>query len=434
MKKLLGAVAVLALAACSPSNGSGGGGGGVATGGGTASGGGGAGTGGGGGSGGGGTFGDGGTVTWYRDVLPITQVKCQGCHQAGGIAPFSMETYATASPMALAMAADAVSGRMPPWMPAASCGMSYVDDRRLSQAQIDTFNAWAAQGAPEGNPADAPPPIDGGVGQLGWVDQTVMPVNPYTPSASLTDDYHCSVIDPQLSAAKDVVGYQVLPQVRAEVHHVILYAVDRTAAQAKDVNGQGWTCFGGSGLSNEIFVGGWAPGSGAVEFPDGTGIEIPSSDVFVMQVHYNTANGVRQPDQTSMQLQYAKTAVKKAVVAPIVDSSFSVPPMAMNFTPSYEPVTQANSYGLPIKVWGLFPHMHTHGKHITVTGPSGCLIDIPAWDFHWQQQYFFTQPITVNNGESVGLTCTWDNPTSSPLTWGEGTADEMCLSFMYMTL
>jgi hypothetical protein len=34
----------------------------------------------------------------------------------------------------------------------------------------------------------------------------------------------------------------------------------------------------------------------------------------------------------------------------------------------------------------------------------------------------------------ITLTCTWDNPTSSPVRWGESTTDEMCLNYFYYTV
>jgi mono/diheme cytochrome c family protein len=376
-------------------------------------------------------------VTWYRDVQPLTQEHCQSCHTAGGIGPFSMESYAQAKPMAAAMAADVASGKMPPWKPDPACGMQYLGDKRLSAEQVDVIERWSEQGALEGDAKDAPAPVSTSTGALQWVDQTVTPAQAYTPDMTLgPDDYHCSLIDPQLMSDRFVVGIQMLPGVRAEVHHVILYAVDRAKALAKDANGTGWTCFGGPGVDEDhaVFISGWAPGSGAVEFPSGTGINVPASDVFVMQVHYNFANGVDMPDQTQVQLQYANRTVTSAIVAPLVDQHFVVPPMTNGYTPANEPITFDNSFGVPVKIWGVFPHMHTHGSHIKVEGPNGCMVDIPQWDFHWQQQYFFRGAVTVNDGQSVSLTCTWNNTTTSELRWGEGTADEMCLAFLYLTL
>ena len=72
---------------------------------------------------------------------------------------------------------------------------------------------------------------------------------------------------------------------------------------------------------------------------------------------------------------------------------------------------------------------------VSIKGPSdACLVDIPKWDFHWQSQYFRPQPFTVPANGSVTMTCTWDNPTSRMIRWGESTQDEMCFAYIYATL
>jgi len=38
------------------------------------------------------------TVTFYRDVLPILQAKCQSCHRPGEVAPMSFLVYQTTRP------------------------------------------------------------------------------------------------------------------------------------------------------------------------------------------------------------------------------------------------------------------------------------------------------------------------------------------------
>ncbi|MBS1148758.1 MAG: hypothetical protein H6Q89_456 [Myxococcaceae bacterium] len=377
---------------------------------------------------------DGGQATWYRDVLPVSQARCQGCHTTGGIAPFSMETYAAVKNR-FAQIANAVSSRrMPPWMPGESCGMQYVGSRRLSQAEIDVFTAWAAGGGAEGNPADAPAAIKQDA--LDWIDATVTPASSYTPSATRTDDYHCFLVDPNVTTARSVIGYEVVPGQRSQVHHVLIYAVDKADALAKDnaEAGEGWTCFGASGINNADLIGGWVPGTSNVRYPAGTGIPLAAGKVFAMQIHYNTSAGTRLPDTTTVKLQYARAAVIPATLIPILDYTFSIPPNAMGYTPLGHPKDFPNTLGFDARVWGVLPHMHQKGKRIAITGPRGCMVDIPQWDFHWQQQYFFTAPQLVKKLEKVTLTCTWDNPTTRYVTWGEGTDDEMCLAYLYATL
>src|SRR5579871_6101426 len=42
-------------------------------------------------------------MTWYKDVLPIAQDHCQGCHISGGIGPFPLVTYSDAQAVYAAM-------------------------------------------------------------------------------------------------------------------------------------------------------------------------------------------------------------------------------------------------------------------------------------------------------------------------------------------
>jgi hypothetical protein len=371
-------------------------------------------------------------VTWYRDVLPIVQTRCQECHVAGGIAPFSLTAYADAKAMHTSMASAAATRRMPPWMPDDSCG-SYVGSRRLSQAEINTLTAWSEAGAPEGNPADAPPPPTA-TGTLPWVDVTLTAGADYTPKSVPTDDYRCFTMDPGLTQDRDVIGYDILPGVRSQVHHVILYVATKAQAQAKDdaEAGLGWTCYGGPGTSSSKMLGGWVPGSGATRFPAGTGIRLKAGEVLVVQIHYNTSQQLPRPDRTVTKLQYSAQPVPSvATFVALGQGSFSIPPRSTGYSASATLSASAN-----VRVYGVLPHMHQLGKSIRVenTTRSQCYVNIPRWDFHWQQLYFFPQPLQVGLQDSLKLTCTWDNYTDRTVTWGEGTSDEMCLNYFYITV
>src|SRR5271169_3833917 len=95
-------------------------------------------------------------VTFNHDVLPILQKNCQGCHRPGEVAPMSLLNYREARPWAKSMKAAVVAKKMPPWFADSQYG-HFANDRRLSEAEINTLVAWADTGAPEGNPKDAPP-------------------------------------------------------------------------------------------------------------------------------------------------------------------------------------------------------------------------------------------------------------------------------------
>ena len=54
------------------------------------------------------------------------------------------------------------------------------------------------------------------------------------------------------------------------------------------------------------------------------------------------------------------------------------------------------------------------------------------WQFGWQGGYQYDAPITLHDGDTITSTCTWDNPTTSTVKFGEGTGSEMCFNFVYV--
>jgi hypothetical protein len=412
---------------------------------------GGAGSGGSGGPGGGGGSVVTGPLTYYKDVLPIVNKNCASCHSTGGIGPFPLTTYADAQPRAGLMAAATQSGLMPPWMPAAGCG-DFRDVRRLSTTDVLTIQSWYGMGAPAGDPADAPPAAGPAGTDLGTPAVTLDPGVEYHPNAAVTDDYHCFLLDPGLAAAHDLVGFNVHPGTPGSVHHVLLFSVapaNLAAVQAKDAAeaGAGWTCFGGTGVDATPTVGGWVPGSGASAFPPPTGIHLAAGTQIIMQIHYNLLVKKDVADRTTADLFYSAAPVTKpAAISAVLNTKFLVPAGTKSQTVVADLPIKAN-YAL----WGVVPHMHVHGTEIKVQirhadGSSACAVDVPKWDFHWQQFYYYQQPVPVVSGDTVHLECTYDNSAENqpvingtkqapaPLTWGEKTTDEMCLNYLYFTL
>jgi hypothetical protein len=72
---------------------------------------------------------------------------------------------------------------------------------------------------------------------------------------------------------------------------------------------------------------------------------------------------------------------------------------------------------------------------MTAAAGEQCMLNVPAWDFDWQLAYWYERPITFSPSDSVRITCTYDTTSRTEVvTWGEGTQDEMCLTFVYATL
>ena len=100
-------------------------------------------------------------VTFTRDVAPIFQQKCEGCHRAGQMAPMSLVTYEEARPWARSIQRKVAARLMPPWHLDKTVGIQdYQNDISLSDVEIDTVVRWVEEGAQRGNPEDMPPPVE----------------------------------------------------------------------------------------------------------------------------------------------------------------------------------------------------------------------------------------------------------------------------------
>ena len=120
---------------------------------------------------------------------------------------------------------------------------------------------------------------------------------------------------------------------------------------------------------------------------------IPAGSKLVFQMHY-TPNGVPAQDISSVGFKFVdRDKVKKLVgTVDIVNDDFRIPPGA----PDHE-VKAKRRIGRDMLILNLFPHMHLRGKSFRYTakypdGTSEILLDVPNYDFNWQNGYHLKQP------------------------------------------
>jgi hypothetical protein len=325
---------------------------------------------------------------------------------------------------------------------------------------------------------------------------------PYRPAAPHggTDDYRCFLLDPQLTQPSFITGIGFVPGNTAVVHHAILFrvpAAQAAAAQAKDAetDGDGWTCFGGTGIrspsgdnsGNNGWLDAWAPGGEPVTYPDGLGVALDSGSRVVLQVHYNLLAG-DAPDRTGVRLRLTpasagitplETVLLPAPVelpctaaeqGPLCRRAAAVRDVGARFgresgaTPAGllelcggDPrrprpgPTQHCDLRMPaaMTVRAAAGHMHLLGRSISVTLNPGTprervIVDVPRYDFDNQGAQHLAQPVAVRKGDTLRVTCTHDAALRAQLpelagqppryvVWGEGTSDEMCLGILSVT-
>jgi hypothetical protein len=382
-------------------------------------------------------------VTYHGHARPILARHCEGCHVEGGIAPFPLDTYEVASAFSMRIAEVTRSRTMPPY-PANASGEcnTFRDARWLTEGEIATLEAWHAQGAPEGDPSTpapdrmSPPTLD-----PSEVTAEAGLAAPYTPERTTDDtpqdEIRCFVVDPGLATNAFLTAYEVVPGAPSVVHHVILYEPDSAAAasmaqERDDADpAPGYACNGGPTVQSHPVVL-WAPGGGALRFPEGTGLALAPHPM-VLQIHYNIAAGA-VPDQTRVRLVTAPSVTQQARILSLSDAA------ALQLPPRSTDAHATASWTAPADgvVHGVFPHMHQRGRTLRVTrtagGAESCMLDVDRWDFNWQLGYFYESPIRVQRGDLIELDCGFDTTAeTSMVTWGEGSGDEMCLNYFYVT-
>src|SRR5713226_4994947 len=95
-------------------------------------------------------------LTFSKDIAPIIWSRCASCHRPGEIGPFSLITYEDVRRRAAQIASVTSRRIMPPWKPEAGKG-EFLDERRLTDRELESLQQWIASGASEGDAADLPP-------------------------------------------------------------------------------------------------------------------------------------------------------------------------------------------------------------------------------------------------------------------------------------
>jgi mono/diheme cytochrome c family protein len=376
-------------------------------------------------------------VTFTRDVAPILYKHCAACHRPGEVGPFALLTYKDASRRAQFLKEITASRRMPPWK-AELQEHRFLEERRLSDAEIATLARWADTGAKEGDPKDLPPMPKFTEGwQLGQPDMVVKMRQPFTVPATGRDIYQWFTLPLNLTGDKTVAAVEFRPGNRRVVHHVLMYLDNTGAGRQKDPEGKGWLGFGGPGFLPSGGLGVWVPGLTPRLLPEGLGMVLPKNSDLVFQLHYHPS-GKEEQDQSTIGIYFTKKPADKLVAGlAALNTRLSIPPGEKR----HQITAQTAPLPVDVLATGIFPHMHLIGREFLATahqpdGKTYPLIHIKDWDFNWQNVYFYEKPIPLPKGTVVKVEAYYDNTADNPqnpntppkqVRWGEQTTDEMCV-------
>jgi len=391
-------------------------------------------------------------VSFARDVAPILNERCVSCHRPGGGGPFPLTSAAEAAAVAPMLVEVTRDRTMPPWPPRPDPAHTLVGERWLSDAEIAVLARWTAAGCPPGDAADLPPPprfVEGW--QLGRPDLVVRMPEPFIVPADGPDVFRNFVVPLDIPADRVVAAIEFHPGDHRVVHHAVLFLDESGQARTLDAADPrpGYEGFGGPGFLPSGALGGWSVGNTARRLPGGRGRYLRQGSDLVVQVHYHP-DGVERTDRSEIGIYF----VDEPVAEFLADRQRLVGSIwAANYLLDI-PAGDANHavaarYRLPreVTIVGVVPHMHLLGRSVRVRAdlPGGerrVILDIPAWNYAWQDEYLYEQPFSLPVGTELVVEAVFDNSAANPsnpstpprrVVWGDGTLDEMLFCFFLVS-
>jgi hypothetical protein len=211
------------------------------------------------------------------------------------------------------------------------------------------------------------------------------------------------------------------------LHHFLVFANNNGSKQPGQVdrNVPGTTLG-----SNSTLISGWAVGGCTTELPDDVAGQIPDSELIMVQWHMYNYTGMPQEDGTAVQICTVPIDARPnlAGITFLGTEALNIPPGEADFTTSC-----TNNSGGDVTVIGFTPHMHLIGTNMKTElehedGTVDTIFDKP-FDFDYQVGYLLDEREVVKPGETLITTCSFFNDTGSTVSFGQSTNQEMCYQY-----
>jgi peroxiredoxin len=367
-------------------------------------------------------------VTYAKHISRILQRRCEECHRAGEVAPFTLQSYDDAVEHSAMMKEVVLQRRMPPWHADPRYG-HFSNDRRMEQDEIDQLLAWIDAGTPLGDKQELPAPRHWTEGwQIDKPDYVFELPNVVKVPATGTVEYLYYTVKTNLKEDIWIQAAEARPGNPAVVHHIIVFCRN---PKDEDEDGEG---FGGQHIC------GVAPGDPPLVLPPGVARRIPAGAELVFQMHY-TPNGKATTDRSKVGFVLYKGKDKPQYASqtqPVMNHAIRIPAGDPNYL-----VESAYKFPRAAKIYQLMPHMHLRGKDFLYelkrpNGQTQVLLSVPQFDFNWQNTYRLSEPVEVPKGSTLHCVAHFDNSKDNPanpnpkkiVRWGDQTWEEMMIGWM----
>lgn len=375
-------------------------------------------------------------LTYHSRVSRIIANSCLDCHHDGGVGPFALDTYESVARRGPMIQYVLDKGMMPPWHalpPAPGEASKWSNDRSLSATDKVDLLSWLAGDKALGSPADAAVPRAFPTQwSIGEPDVILQIPDAIAIKADGQMPYQYARVDTNYGEDRWVQALEVLPGSRAVVHHVLVFALPKGTdfKRPRELRG----------MLDETrgFFAAYVPGNGSVVYPRNFAKRLPAGSSLLFQIHY-TPNGAATTDQTKLGLVFAPEQPAHVVrTHGIANTRLNIPPGSARHEVRAEMIVPSD-----VRILAYMPHTHIRGiaARYEAKPPNAMkmlLLDVPTYDFNWQNRYMLREPVAIAAGTELSFTAWYNNSASNPanpdpaarVRWGQQTTDEMHLGYV----
>lgn len=378
-------------------------------------------------------------ITYTEHIAPIIYENCLPCHRTGGTAPFPLEDYKTIKQKREFIKYVTEINYMPPWK-ANPEYRSFANEKYLSAEEKEKITQWIKDGAPEGPKGKLPPKpqFPDGSQLMGKPDMVLQMKEPFTIKGNNKEVYICYKIPYELPNDTVACGIEFIPGNRKMVHHAS-YQVLSVPDDVDIYNSKDYFIFGDSSFIDdwhdysyfnlineqgygpvETFHSGYLPGTSPQIFTDGIGFKLPKRGILMIRNLHYSPTPIDQDDQSKIHIYFSKKPVERTI------GFAAFKPTNPNLGKDWLiPADSIVKFHINVKIHddisllAINPHMHKLGRYfkvfcITPEGDTIKLVEIPEWDFYWQEFYRFKHIVKLPKGSTLRAEAIFDNTTGNP--------------------
>ena len=359
-----------------------------------------------------------------KQIENLLANKCAVCHEDNTIRLSSNNDFLKNRSMVSYVLKNKI---MPPWKADSSC-KNIINNRSLSVQEIEAITSWLNHKIQDNKDKVKYKSTDKedeyNFDKYDKPDLIFKPQRPYKINAGSGDDFETFLIDLNLKEDIYIKAIRIIPGNKKLVHHA------RVEFDSSDFYKKSFSLNVFQRITNDIFtsdsfhasipgIGFYVPGLNIVKFPDNSNVKITKNMKLILNIHY-APSPIDDFDHTMVYIYLDHKATplsRKVYCTSKIFSEKKVVIKANTFTTIN---FVSDTINQDLSLFGIQPHMHLLGNSIKVFLISNIndttkLIDIPKWDFNWQEFYFFKSFINIPKGSVLYTIATFNNTSSNPL-------------------